>query len=417
MPRGARNVGRPARRPDVSAVPFTPSGFPWPTETTAWHTTIGLSGIAATGFRARRQLGRDVQATGGGTDAAVSLTLSRPVADAILVGLLTLRAIEREELTLRALLRGLASEIPKAWNLMRAALAKEGKTQAILDRYADGWVLLRDQSTGYPLPDGAWAERTWTGANEVRYASTFWVRGEDVERVVAQGQRTRTGRQSYEKRLWVAETPKGVARAIYQLAIAFGEMERECYNPVFVGTNDALLAKTSLRDFGIVRVRANVERVCTDASGARALGYLDERDAGWAADLLSEGLHACERDLGDRVAGQGDSYWSTQPDPARKGYGRWPGKTTRQTLLGRYPVRWGTPRAPSRSMTYLSSMAELRVYDPSKLVIVDTEEAEEALRASSLIGRVTAPWVSMRGPFLDRRAIVRAQRALLGGPG
>jgi hypothetical protein len=145
-------------------------------------------------------------------------------------------------------------------------------------------------------------------------------------------------------------------------------------------------------DIGVLTVRAHVPRVCLDARGTIDLGYLDRKTAQyWATWIQEEFAYACGQDL-DALASRGQTF--------RTGGG------VRPWSEGWYDPRPGTPigpwmpmdvgeRRPSDTMAYLSSLAEFRVFDPTR---IEAREAEDIahLRANRRWGhRATHPWFEM----------------------
>jgi hypothetical protein len=359
-PRGSRNT-----QPSLAV---TRAGWPWPTSYRMLHATTGLRAIAADRFRVRSQ--GLASALGGGTSEAVSFTLSRPIVDAVLVGLVTLRRGARGELSLHDLWQAFARECPKGTAELRTK--GDPDRNPVHHRYMDQGLFREQKYMGSRLPPGAIAEdEGWLGAQGVRYHRAWW------RKPVTRQEKA----EARERRL----------NAFYQLynaLTAYGSGHDECYWPSFWGTDMEALARVDERDLGVITATSQIDRICLKAGGALQLGYLDRPTAHrWSAFLDRVGRDCRDAVDMDRSYRQRGRQRPLAPmfvgynSPSDHRVGPW------------HFVETGTA-APDSAMVYMDSMFEVRVYDPTKLTLVETQPASTYLAQRGLAGRVSAPKAS-----------------------
>jgi hypothetical protein len=340
-----------------------------------YHATTGLRAIRREGFRTRRELG--AAALGGGPSTAVSLTIDFRVAASIALGLRVLSLGARRDLSLRDLLDFAAVETPKALRAIQAGAKRDyGLDDETIARLDDGWVLERTPGmlSGRRLPPGAlpgqpyFMGRRDVSGHPLEYVS-WWIRGPAAT-------------EEWAVRSWQGNEP---FYNLYQLILAHGEGEKECFNPLFFGTDLASLGRVSADDIGVLAVQADIPRVCPDVPGTVGLGYLDERLARYWAGWLNDTFgYDCPQDL-SCLAEHGKPFRSTRrsildyPGPAKPEIGPW-------------RVLDEGERRPQDTMAYLSSLAEFRVYDPRRIRVLEATSILELQRSSRWGGRATYPY-------------------------
>jgi len=356
---GALALGGLSRRAGSSDAPlpltFTRSGFPWPKSYPLYHATTALRAIGRQGFRTRSMGAKS--SLGGGTDKAVSFTVDERVADAILVGLYVLRHGARKQMGLRDLWDSFLEECPKATAALRDKNDVEHNLHddELRDRglmHQDGFFHSREMpEDAIPIGQG------WMGRDR-RYYHSWW------RKPVTQQQKAKQN-QSW---MWSFVS-------LYNYFTGFGSSEKECIWPLFTGTDMAALADVEDEDLGIVVATCDIDRICLDHVGAYQLGYLDRQHANaWAHALHEENIY-CEggMDLRYRSSSRSRTTWGG-------------------AKMGPWTWSSGEEATPSTSMAYLSSMMEVRVYDPSKLHIAYRQSLISRLTQRGLVGRVSHPW-------------------------
>lgn len=368
----AAGAGQRGSRDLSSPLSVTREGWPWPADYPLFHATTGLRAIQRQRFKTRAQ-GLDSM-LGGGTDEAVSFTLSRGVADGVLVGLVTLRRGARREMSMVDLWRAFERECPKG--MRKLAESDTSSSEYTLERAVtlDRHLYRQEPFFGAPLPPGAQSVgRTWMGRDQRMHSA--WLRQPATEQ-----QRTK-----------VEEDWDYAFRQLYNALTMYGSSEKECYYPSFWGTKMPGLARLSDDDLGIIQATSRVPRICLSALSAIQLGYLTRAQAvryeGW--------LNRTGRDCRDGP----DQEARYQARGRQRSYGH-------SGLLGGYSgpgadeqigpwriVDEGKPLG-STSMVAMDSMFEVRVYDPSKVEVTRSSAAVPYLKARGLYGRVSAPWTS-----------------------
>lgn len=348
---------------DVVAAPYTVTreGWPWPSDYPLFHATTGLRAIQRQRFRTRAQGLQSM--LGGGTDEAISFTLSRSVANAVLVGLVVLRQGARRELSLVDLWEAFARECPKGMAKLRAADDVEHSLERA--RRLDRHLFREEVSFGEPLPSGAQAlDKGWAGRDE-------WMHRQWLREPATQQQRAK-----------IQEDWDYAFRELYNALTMYGSSERECYYPSFWSTNMRALAELSIEDLGLIQATSSVPRICMGARGAIQFGYLDHGQAQMHEGFLNRLGRDCRR---------GPDYEESRYDPMPM-FAGWGGPLENQIGPWHF-VDEGNPVKAS-SMVVMDSMFEVRVYDPTKLEVAWAQSAEPYLDAQGLSGRVSAPWAS-----------------------
>ena len=374
-----------AERAPCNPLVLTTQGFPWPADYELYHATTAMRAIVADRFKVRsqlrRQAGRIEHATGGGTDSAVSFTLDPRVAESILVGLITIRALVRRELSLAELIRRYKRECPKGWRELTKARPWMASPREI--RFIDeGWFevsshtgVKSDAAMCFVLPEGAIPiSDPWKGADGrdlvCRYRFPFerrreltWQYPESLVRL----ERSHAGNEA--------------AIEAYKAMLAFAQGEFECYDPLFFLTEGEGIGRLAMDDLGMIVARTTVPRICLDGKDAIRLGYLTREEIGYASYDLNDWKNEAEWCV------QHDGKCGAPPS-FKRARGFRPG-----SKIGPWSVSKREPKPTARStLTYLPPMAELRVWNPKAIQIVRSVDAETLLADAGLTGRVTRPW-------------------------
>jgi len=353
---------------------LTWAGFIFPANTPLFHATGAMTAIRTGGFKTRSM---GVEAAGGGRHIhSVSLTLSRRRAEALALGLYVLARGARGALSLSDLLDALERECPKGFK--RAMGDRVELTPEAVARYDRGEV------------------RVEIGTS-VRYTER-WVSAE-VARDLP---------QEIEGRQVTTRTRDNVFLEVYTSVLRYAAREKECFNPLFIGTSMPALARVNLDDIGVLdcRVRPGM-RVCTDSEGAYRLGYVTEHEA----RLYS---FSCENEVEDWInaqraargldlpwksiaAGQAERAYVQERDARRRASARgyWAPKLSRG--LVNYDI--GNQIA-TEAMTYSNAEEEVRVFDPSAITVSARSSSTPPSYGMPFIvdpfgeriPRVTAPW-------------------------
>jgi len=334
----------------------TKEGWPFPAGYMQFHATAGLQSILRDGrFKTREQTGSSM--TGGGTDKAVSLTLDPRVADAILIGLRTMRLVARGEMSLIDLHRKFKAECPKAVRKIEAKPDAEYAPVRI-GRISKG-LLEKNNFMGRKLPPGAIAgDKGWEGSDG-RYHRSWWIKPSTAED------------KAEQKRVFY-----DMIHRYYNYLTNMGSSTGECYWPSFWGTDVEGLAKMPADQLGFMRVTVDIERITTDARGLLMLGYLTENLAQYNQRDIREINSYLTRDVEGRR--YRDNWGYKKSFYSLKNMGSWSFEDTGEA-------------SRSTTMVFLPSMAEFRVYDPSKIRILSTQTADERLDSLGMEGRVTHP--------------------------
>ncbi len=340
----------------------TREGWPFPSDYLQFHATAGLQSIIRDGrFKTRSQTGSSM--TGGGTDKAVSLTLDPRVADAILIGLKTMRLMGRGEMSLIDFFKKFKSECPKAVRKIEAEPDIEYDPVKI-GRISRG-LLEKREYMGSKIPPGAIAgDKGWEGSDG-RYHRSWWVKPETDEE-----------KEEHKRTLY------GMIHNYYNYLTAMGSSTRECYWPSFWSTDVEALAKMPADQLGFMRVAVDIERITSDAGGLLMLGYLSEQQARYNQREVRQLNGYLKRDV---EGSRWKDDWNYKSSLYRlRNIGAWSFEDTGEA-------------SRSTTMVFLPSMAEFRVYDPSKIRIQSTQTADERLDSLGMEDRVTYP------PFNESR--------------
>jgi len=164
---------------------------------------------------------------------------------------------------------------------------------------------------------------------------------------------------------------------LYKQTLTSGYWAKECFDPLFIGTDMARLAAVDEDDIGVLTARVKVPRLCADMTDAVRLGYLDE--VPWNARELVT-ANACESRV--RSVAEGVQFSELEPSmpyfPILKDKG-W------MVALDGLP----SPRA---SMVYSNQEEEIRIYDPSRIRVIGTESLSQIRSYFDLEDRLTFPW-------------------------
>jgi len=345
-------------RPDIPRHAVTWAGFPWPREALLYHATRALGPISREGFKTRRQ---GTAAMGGGRHVySVSLTLVPERAVAFALAFDTLARVAQGKMSLRDLMARLAVEAPRSFRL---ALEVDGDLHLLrvdpdaVSRLDEGWVFIS------------------VGDQEA------WLRPENVA-----GWRA----ANTDKRVYLYDRA-AVAFSIYSASLRSGfSTGGEAFNPILMGTDMAALAKTPLSDIGIVVVRTSTPRICVAAGKATTrLGYTVVGDS----DRVAFSENDCERDIEDEIevrSGGTRRAW-TKPEEARSTF------ASRQRYAEGDPyARLDTnfevgTRTPETVMVFNEGEEEVRIFDPSKISVVETWDMSTIRRMFNLGDRITLP--------------------------
>jgi hypothetical protein len=335
--------------------PLTPNdrGLVWDKDRTVYHATIALRAIVDGGFKTRAQMsletGEDeVHAVGAGTSHAISFTLDRRVAEAIVVGLRTLRRGVRGEIGLGDIIIQARECAPQG---LDGGLNQDRLTPEEVEHFDAGLLPVGWGATGYsrrgtsmtqqemesftrdPRSQIKWEQ--FAGATKP-YLASGWVPRELL--IAAKPD------ESY----WLAN--RSYFYSLYKAILAFGEFANEVYDPFFMSTRLDILAELDEDDIGIVSAKIGADWLCTEPNYAEKLVGYNEAE---------------------RIAGSRGYAWAQQCqghlDALAKG---------RDWTFDKYtkPVReWDDP-SPDDTVAYLShTMAELRVWNPALIQNVRRE--------------------------------------------
>lgn len=162
---------------------------------------------------------------------------------------------------------------------------------------------------------------------------------------------------------------------IYQNILMQGSRRKKVYNPLFWGTNIEDFLTVSEDDIGVICAKTSIPRVIFEDWGYVYFGYLTQSEMRSHHAMLSEMFQTTEDSVeGYEYSGCYNIY---------RGSGR---------MIGSY--RWeNIDDKPTGSNTLIGkgAMSEIRVYDPSKLAIIDSESKKlseimyEGVRATEMI--------------------------------
>lgn len=315
---------------------FNRDGFPWPESIICYHATTALSKILKGGFKPRSEVG--IQATGGGTDLAISLTLTHEIADAICIGLDVLRRGAQGTYTARQLYEDVKRICPNgAREGLRYTTEEEHApaTPASLNMIDQGFrgksfsgILIGE------LPSDAIPIHTVT-VGEREFARTF----------------VHTAWVPIDKD-YLGES---FAR-LYKGILTFGDSAKECYDPYFAITHMLDMAKLDPADIGVFVTRVHIPRVCLGPHSAWKSGYLSKDEAARFQSFLDSEHHYCATELEYNAQRKERSKHKMYAQPYK---------------MGEWDVVDEGDRMPEDTMTYLYAMNELRVFAPKRIEILD----------------------------------------------
>jgi hypothetical protein len=320
---------------------YTRDGFPYPTDTPAFHATTALSAVLREGLKPRRDV--KIHATGGGTDLAISLTLDQRVAEAICVGLNVLSHAARYEITIREVCERVKDICPKGMTKALKHVTEEEHAPATMKS-----IDMLD--AGYRYWQKYWPNtQPLPGAIQMHPNNDrdWWVPAANHESDYI---RKHTNNEPFAQ--------------FYKTLLHFGEAANECYNPLFFLTSMEALAKVKPSQIGFVETRVNIPRICLDGFLAWKLGYLSKDAARSFERFLQDDSYKCSSGVEDNAEHPEEHH------------------TSHKMYLQPYHMEnWEVidegERLPNQTMPYLSSMAEIRVYDPKAITIVGSATMNE----------------------------------------
>lgn len=317
---------------------FNRNGFPWPENTICYHATTALSKILKGGFKTRSEVG--IHATGGGTDLAISLTLTHEIADAICIGLDVLRRGAQGTYTARQLYEDVKRICPTGAQKGLKHVTEEEYAPAVpesLDMIDQGFHgRYFSMTTIDELSPNAIPIRTSTIGKKT-FVNTAWVPIAELQ-------------DSYYT------YGDGFAR-LYKGILHFGESTEECYNPLFISTSMADMAKLDPTEIGVLVTRVRIPRICLDPYSAWKAGYLSKGEASMWERFIGDELHKCARDVEDNAKHSGRYEKSKMYMQPYK--------------MGEWDVVDEGDRMPGDTIIYHSAMNELRVFAPKRIEILD----------------------------------------------
>lgn len=382
---------------------FTYDGFPWPSSAVLYHTTIAYRAILRDGFKTRAELkaetGVYVQATGGGTNEAISFALDRRVNEAIVVGLRVMMQGAKGEMTLGALWDIARAECPKgaedAWT------SRTGWTEEHTEMLDRGYRLKKSPPMNLPtlsdLPPGSIVHQTWIDIVKPLEVSDTHTQAQADAWNAEAAKKVHTWWEplAADKSRWdgdrVGETwRRDVFAEHYKAILAFGESHKECYNPLFFGTNMDLLSELDEADIGIVGVHASNPRIVLPPNAAVDFGYLPIEAARYWRSSLSELEHSAAWDLD-----HSNAKHSHLDLPKFRG-----------DKLGDFTIDTSQPPVwtPEHTLVALNSMSEVRAYC-TRCLEIDKWESESGSEVQARIPgdrSVTYPYFR---EFQPRRAV------------
>jgi hypothetical protein len=344
--------GRNVARPDIPRHAVTWAGFPWPREALLYHATRALGPISREGFKTRRQ---GTAAMGGGRHVySISLTLVPERAAAFALAFDTLARVAQGKMSLRELVGRLAVETPRA---LRFAMETDRPLRDDPDAVArldDGLVLasMGDKEAWMRPENVSW----WRDANP-------------------------------DQRVYVYDRA-GVAFLLYSACLrGMFSGAKEAFNPVLVGTDMAALANTPLSDIGIVVARTSIPRICAEVPASTdRLGYTIKGDS--RSGSISE--QDCENDIEAEIEERvGGTRFRRAPEEARAAFAL--GKS-RNEYYARLDTNFEVgERTPETTMVFNEGEEEVRIFDPSKIAVVETWDMPTIRRMFNLGDRTTFP--------------------------
>jgi len=350
--------GRNVARPDIPRHAVTWAGFPWPREALLYHATRALGPISREGFKTRKQ---GTAAMGGGRHVySISLTLVPERAAAFALAFDTLARVAQGKMSLRELMGRLAVETPRAFRFSMETDRPLRDDPEAVARLDDGLVLAS------------------MGDKEA------WMRPENV---------SRWRDANPDQRVYVYDRA-GVAFSLYSACLrGMFSGAKEAFNPVLVGTDMAALAQTPLSDIGTVVARTSIPRICAEVPASTdRLGYTIKGDS--HSGSISE--QDCENDIEAEIEERaGGTRFRRASEESRAAFAL--GKS-RGEYYARLDTNFGVgERKPENTMVFNEGEEEVRIFDPSKITVVETWDMPTIRRMFNLGDRITFPNFSSDG--------------------
>lgn len=347
----------PVATPDAPAADRTIqwNGFPWPQDTVVYHATRALGPIAREGFKTRVQ---GVGAAAGGRHQwSVSLTFLQQRAASIALGLHTLCRAARGDLTVVDLMRRLKLECPQG--------------------FTNG---LSSVDLGIKLDESEYVNFD-EGLNfAVWYASDRW-----------HGRWLRADEAPPAENAHVYTRLNAIFE-LYRRTLQSGSYVYECFDPLFIGTDMNALAKTDPNDIGVIAALLDVERVCcSDADTAVRLGFLSE----WQGRADVGNTSGCESDIElvvrqDQWAQRDREFRARDASERRKSAQTW---RPREDRAAPWTVDYlAGERTPDTTIVATDTEEEVRVFDPTKIRVLQASTVDDLRRQYALGDRLTFPW-------------------------
>jgi hypothetical protein len=421
----------------VSEHTITRAGFPWPAQTMLYHGTYAMQAIERQGFRTRRQ--GAVSMAGGGHTRSVSATLLPQRAAAIALGLDTLARVAQRDLSLSDLVYRLEDELgtgehtglPLMVDVLTAftdwvrSLAGTNKPYTIeayhailgnLDLIDQGWVYVSlnrqppEIGKPYVLPRGAIEieghDRDYLVPAGSRLPLSYDVLVERAERQIANP--SDRGAWAWKRAQGYAYGRCDAAFRIYKGAVDYGGgyRTRRTFNPLFMDTDVAALAKVPRSSIGVIELRSSVPRICTDERGAIRLGYLERSDR--TRDDKMRGWHNDCQHVLDFPRSSDADY--TEKKRTAQLLGLWDDHLRRSASWQGWSVQQQGARMPQTTMLYVDGEEEVRIYDTSQIEVAGHLSMRQIRERFGLGDRLTWPW------FDPKEVDVRVWRRPTGSP-
>lgn len=392
---------------------ITRAGFPWPAQTVLYHGTYATQAIARQGFRTRQQ--GAVSMAGGAHVRSVSATLLPQRAGAIALGLETLARVAQRDLSLTELVYRLQDEL---------GIGDTGTPLMIdvLTAFSDWVASLAGTATPYTveayhailgnlgLLDKGWSYVSVGNAPKIGKPYILPRGAVEIEGhnhyLVPPGAPLPLTRDMLMRRAqhqianpsdrgaWAWERSQGYAYGrcdaafrIYKGAVDFGGYQRgRIFNPLFMDTDVAALAKVPLASIGVIALRSTVPRICTDARGAIQLGFIQRSDR-LRDDKMRQWSEACQHVLDFP---RDDAY--TQSKRTEALLGLWDSALRDRSRWQGWAVQQQGARTAKTTMLYVDNEEEVRIYDTSQIQIADTLTMSAIRDRFGLGDRLTWPW-------------------------
>jgi hypothetical protein len=307
-----------------------------------------MRSILEHGFKTREELGGDVHATGAGTAHAISFTLDRRVAQAIALGLRTLRRGSRGETLFGDLIVQAHECAPRG---LKLALDGERVTPEDVVHYdagkhpvnwRGGWFgrsLTEAQARELEGKPGVELEWMQTAGGSAPYGMRGWV---PIELLVDLLERADPGNEGATREAqWIRYRSRFYG--LYKTILGQAGFLDEVYDPLFMSTRLDMLANLDERDIGIVEARVAADWLCTAPDTAERLVSPDDVETLKRRGLSTgyDWARQCEGHLDNQARG-GDWKFDRYIKPV---------------------LEWDDPDRRDTVAYVGHSMAELRVWD------------------------------------------------------